>query len=100
MDCRPGMWDKPGHVVNPWTKGVSMPRPMHFEIHAEDLQRASRFYSSVFGWKIEKWGQQDYWLIKTGEAGQPGIDGGLLPRRGPAPGEQSPVNAFPCTIDV
>lgn len=77
-----------------------MPRPMHFEIHAADPERASRFYSSVFGWKIEKWGQADYWIIKTGEPGEPGIDGGLLPRRGPAPGEQAPVNAFPCTIDV
>ena len=25
----------------------------------------------------------DYWLIKTGQPGEPGIDGGLLPRRDP-----------------
>src|SRR5271154_5487358 len=60
-----------------------MPRPIHFEIHAENPQRAIKFYTDLFGWTFSKWnGPQDYWLIKTGEPGTPGIDGGLLPRRG------------------
>jgi hypothetical protein len=36
----------------------------------------------------------DYWLITTGPDGQPGINGGLLRRRGPAPAEGQPVNAY------
>ena len=61
-----------------------MPRPVHFEIPAENPDRAMQFYSSVFGWKFNKWdGPMDYWVISTGQPGEPGIDGGLMPRRDP-----------------
>jgi catechol 2,3-dioxygenase-like lactoylglutathione lyase family enzyme len=61
-----------------------MPRVVHFEISAEDPQRAADFYTRVFGWKITKWpGPQDYWLVTTGEAPEPGINGGLFRRMGP-----------------
>ena len=61
-----------------------MPLPLHFEIPAEDPQRAIAFYSNVFGWKFSKWdGPMDYWVISTGQAPEPGIDGGLMPRRDP-----------------
>ena len=61
-----------------------MPRPTHFEIPAENPERAMQFYSIVFGWKFTKWaGPMDYWLISTGDPGEPGIDGGLMPRRDP-----------------
>lgn len=62
-----------------------MPRPVHFEIPADKPERAIDFYSTVFGWKFQKWpGPMDYWLITTGEASEPGINGGLLQRRDPA----------------
>ena len=62
-----------------------MPRPVHFEIPADNPQRAMEFYSKVFGWKFQKWeGPMDYWLITTGDAPEPGINGGLLQRRDPA----------------
>lgn len=62
-----------------------MPRPIHFEIPAEDPSRAIQFYEAVFGWKFDKWeGPVPYWLITTGPEGQPGINGGLMPRRDPA----------------
>jgi hypothetical protein len=77
-----------------------MPRVVHFEIHAADTDRAIRFYTEVFGWTFERWANHDYWVIKTGEDGQKGIDGGMVPRRGPAPTEGQPVNAFPCTVEV
>jgi uncharacterized protein len=78
-----------------------MPRVIHFEIHADDPERAVRFYSDVMGWQITKWeGPGDYWLIHTGPKEQPGIDGGLLRRRGPAPAAGQAVNAFVCTVDV
>jgi uncharacterized protein len=76
-----------------------MPRPAHFEIHAADPQRARTFYESVFGWTFTPYGDA-YWLITTGEEGTPGINGGLLPRRGPAPEAGAPVNAFPVTVEV
>ena len=61
-----------------------MPRPIHFEIPAENPQRAIGFYTNVFGWKFTKWdGPMDYWIISTGQAPEPGIDGGLMPRRDP-----------------
>lgn len=76
-----------------------MPRPVHFEIHASDPERVVSFYEQVFGWKIERWGDQPYWLITTGDT-NPGIDGGLTPRRGPAPAADAPVSSFVNTIDV
>lgn len=29
-----------------------MPRPIHFEIHAADPERAQRFYGALFGWSF------------------------------------------------
>ena len=56
-----------------------MARVTHFEISAENIQSAVEFYSNVFDWQIEKWdGPVDYWLIKTGEDSEPGIDGALM----------------------
>jgi predicted enzyme related to lactoylglutathione lyase len=76
-----------------------MPRPVHFEIHADEPERAMRFYS-CFGWEFSRWGDEEYWLVKTGPATEPGIDGGLMRRRGPPPAATQAVNAFPCVVDV
>ena len=57
-----------------------MPRIIHFEINAEEPDRAVEFYEKVFGWKVERWGPVEYWLISTGEEGEPGINGGLARR--------------------
>jgi predicted enzyme related to lactoylglutathione lyase len=58
-----------------------MPRVVHFEIPADDPGRAAGFYETVFGWQIKKWeGPMDYWLITTGEAPEPGIDGAIIGR--------------------
>lgn len=78
-----------------------MPRVVHFEVHASVPERTIEFYTALFGWKFEAFGPPGtYWLIRTGEQGQPGIDGGVVPRRGAAPAEGQPVNAFVCTVDV
>lgn len=77
-----------------------MPRPVHFEIQARDPQRASRFYEIVFGWNVEQWGDNPYWLITTGESTEAGINGGLMPRRGPDPTADGPVSAFVITMAV
>ena len=77
-----------------------MPRPIHFEIHAADPQRAIAFYSQLFGWTFTQWGTESYWLVGTGDRSEPGIDGGLTLRRGDAPAEMAAVNAFVCTVGV
>ena len=75
-----------------------MPRPIHFEIHAEEPERAVAFYQKLFGWQFTAWeGPMPYWIIKTGEG--PGIDGGLLPRKGSVTPD-APMIAYVCTIEV
>jgi predicted enzyme related to lactoylglutathione lyase len=70
-----------------------MPRVVHFEINADDPERALRFYERVFGWEFTKWeGPMDYWLIKTGEEDEPGIDGGLMQRQDPNAGVIDTIN--------
>jgi predicted enzyme related to lactoylglutathione lyase len=59
-----------------------MPRPIHFDMTADDPERAAKFYGDIFGWTFTKWeGPMDYWMISTGPGDQPGIDGGLGRRR-------------------
>jgi uncharacterized protein len=87
---------------------IHMNRILHFEIHAGDPERAAKFYRDVFDWEIHEYlvpgieikDENRYWLVTTGPDNEPGINGGLLFRRGPAPDEGQPVNAFVCTIGV
>ena len=56
-----------------------MPRVVHFEIHADEPERAVSSYNSVFGWKFQKWeGPLEHWMIITGAEGTPGINGGTI----------------------
>jgi hypothetical protein len=58
-----------------------VPRVVHFEIPADNPERAVKFYDTVFNWKIEKWaGPMDYWLVATGEDNEPGINGAITPK--------------------
>ncbi len=63
-----------------------MPRVVHFEVYADDMERATKFYGDVFGWtvtKIDLEGGNAYWLIDTGEEPTEGINGGMMPRPSP-----------------
>ncbi len=91
---------------------------VHFEIPADDPERAARFYRELFGWEIKKFGAEEgekdgraeagereasdatpgpaeYWMIMTvpaGEEGKPtraGVNGGLMRRQHAG---QTPVN--------
>ena len=54
-----------------------------FEIPADNVDRAKKFYSALFGWKIQKFpGATDYWHIDTG-GGDRMRDGGLMARKHP-----------------
>jgi predicted enzyme related to lactoylglutathione lyase len=58
-----------------------MPKLVHFELPADDPQRAIAFYEKVFGWTITKWeGPFDYWLVTTGSDDELGINGAITPR--------------------
>lgn len=74
-----------------------MGRVCHFEIHAEQPERAIKFYTDVFGWRFDKFqGPWDYWLITTGDEHEPGINGGLVVRRGKINGDS--LIAYVCTV--
>jgi predicted enzyme related to lactoylglutathione lyase len=76
-----------------------MPRVIHFEIHADDPERAIQFYNKLLGWDFNRWeGPMPYWLIKTGTPAEPGINGGLIKRQCPIDGQA--VIAYVCTVDV
>ena len=56
--------------------------PVHFEIPTNNVEKLKKFYSNLFGWKIEKsQGPLDYWDIETVpedeqmEPLRPGING-------------------------
>ena len=59
-----------------------MTRPVHFEVHVDDMERGRTFYEKVFGWSFQNWGNNDYYVVITGEEGAPGINGGMMPRQG------------------
>lgn len=68
-----------------------MPDIVHFEIPADEIDRAKSFYASLFGWKFEQVSGMDYWFISTG--GEGAIGGGMLKRKNP----QHPITNY---VDV
>jgi predicted enzyme related to lactoylglutathione lyase len=80
-----------------------MSRVVHFEIQADDVQRAKSFYTAVFTWSFEDWSQvtgSTYWGVVTGPDDQLGINGGLLQRPAPAPAQGQGTNGYVCTMQV
>ncbi|MDD5055099.1 MAG: VOC family protein [Candidatus Peribacteraceae bacterium] len=73
---------------------------IHFEVQADDIERAKKFYEKTLDWSITQImtadkGGMDYWGITTRSDGMPGINGGLY-RRTP----ERVVGTFDCTILV
>jgi predicted enzyme related to lactoylglutathione lyase len=62
-----------------------MPTIVHFDISADDIVRAKKFYSELFHWKIEKFpGPTEYFLIETESLeGEKGVSGGIALRENP-----------------
>ncbi|MDQ1402826.1 MAG: uncharacterized protein QOG03_1142 [Actinomycetota bacterium] len=77
-----------------------MGRLVHFEIHADDPERAVGFYTGVFGWEVNRFGDQEYWLLSTGPEGEPGIDGAILPRSGERPAIGASIVGAVNTVQV
>lgn len=85
-------------VVHHETRYI-MNRVIHFEIQADDVERAKKFYKNVLDWKIEPMMTEgsdgmDYWGITTGEG--PGINGGLYKR----PEKEDRFYLYDCTVHV
>jgi len=68
-----------------------MPTIVHFEVPADDVERSRKFYSDLFGWKMEKWpgmeSGMDYWIINTTDnEGGKAVGGGMMKRQNPQQG--------------
>jgi predicted enzyme related to lactoylglutathione lyase len=72
---------------------------VHFEIPADDVERARGFYRDAFGWRIDPMPEMDYTMVSTTPSGpdgmptEPGaINGGMMPRQGPVTSPVITVN--------
>jgi uncharacterized protein len=79
---------------------MNMGKVVHFEIPADNLARAKKFYSTVFGWNLSEFPEMEYTMVRTAESDQNGmpkepgaINGGMLQR-------QDPVKTPVITISV
>lgn len=80
-----------------------MSRVVHFEIQADDVERAKAFYAAAFDWTFEDYSEftgSTYWGVVTGSDEEPGINGGLLQRPAPAPALGQGTNGYVCTAQV
>lgn len=73
---------------------------VHFEIPADDVERAQDFYRESFGWEMNAMPEMSYTIVmttKTNDQGVPAdpgaINGGMLKR-------SSPVTSPVITVDV
>ncbi len=62
----------------------------HMEIPVDDIARARKFYSELFGWRFEEFGESGYWLFSM-ERGTKPMGGGMMKRMRPG---QPIVNYF------
>ena len=58
-----------------------MPSVTHYDIPADDLERAKKFYGDTFGWRIEDVEGINYTLVDS--KGDKGIAGGIYLREMP-----------------
>jgi len=77
-----------------------MGRVVHFELPADDVERASAFYREVFGWALTPMPDMNYTIIATTETDEQGrptepgaINGGMAARG-------TPITAPIITLEV
>ena len=74
-------------------------RVVHFEIPADDLERAKRFYAEAFGWSHADVPGMSYTLVTTTPTGDRGpLDPGAI--NGGMAGRGGPITAPVITIEV
>jgi predicted enzyme related to lactoylglutathione lyase len=66
---------------------------VHFELPADDVERARTFYTDTFGWQLDDMPELDYIWVRTvatddrGTPAEPGaINGGMTARQDPVTG--------------
>ncbi len=86
------------YVIISWCN--AMDSVVHFEIPADNLARAKKFYNTVFGWNMNEMPEMEYVMVGTAESNENGmpkepgaINGGMLER-------QDPVKSIVVTINV
>jgi hypothetical protein len=64
-----------------------MDKVVHFEVPADDIERAKKFYSSVFGWQMQDMPEMEYVIAHTVEVDEKmmpkesgAINGGIMKR--------------------
>jgi uncharacterized protein len=67
-------------------------RPTHFEFYSADPEATVAFLTTVFGWRAERWGDQEYWLLDTGEGA--GINGAVA-----RAGDEGPRTLTTCDVE-
>ena len=77
-----------------------MDKVVHFEIPADDVDRAQKFYEAVFGWKMDPVPEMNYTMVHTVEIDENrmpkevgAINGGMMKRT-------KDISAPVVTIDV
>lgn len=77
-----------------------MSKVVHFEIPADDLARAKKFYQDVFGWQMDDQPGMEYVLAKTVETDEKkmmpkeagAINGGMMKRNDMVKGPSFAIN--------
>ncbi len=67
-------------------------RPTHFEFYSNDPAASVEFLQKAFGWGVEQWGEEEYWLIDTGDG--PGINGAVT-----RSGDEGPKTLNTCDVE-
>lgn len=80
-----------------------MSKVIHFEVHADDVERAKNFYANVFGWQYQDWSDYTgapYFGVVAGEESEPGANGAIMLRNSARPALGQGLNSFCCTMGV
>lgn len=67
-------------------------RPTHFEFYSTDPEATVEFLKKAFGWRVEQWADEEYWLVDTGEG--PGINGAIA-----RAGDDGPKTLNTCDVE-
>lgn len=80
-----------------------MSKVIHFEVHADDVERAKTFYSNVFGWQYQDYSDYTgtpYFGVIAGAESEQGANGAIMQRNSHRPAIGQALNAFCCTMGV
>lgn len=80
-----------------------MSKVIHFEVHADNVERAKVFYANVFGWQYQDYSDfagMPYFGVIAGEDNEQGANGAIVLRKGARPTLGQELNSFCCTMGI